>query len=301
MTKQLISIFAAGTIIFLVSCEERGPLIDFTEKSGENTFVLPTPDTPQMRNVLIEEVTGVKCPNCPAGAKMLKDLDTTNGDRLVIIALHSHNLADPIVGTTHDSKYDFRVNALLDHYKFFANGEPSKPAAIINRTPDGADYFVVNRNKWPDMINTALQQASPVRLSMTSSYNPEMREDTIRVRVSYTSAVSKAQSLGIAIVEDHIIDPQYDGTAVVEHYEHEHVFRDYVTAFYGTSFLDTLATKEAGRVYERTFIYKVPERAFGDEKFRWNLDNCKLIAYVFNNENQAKDYQVSQAIEIPLK
>ena len=134
---------------------------------------------------------------------------------------------------------------------------------------------------------------------MTSSYNAVAQEDTIRIRVSYTSAVSKKQSIVILVTEDDIVDAQEENTTIIFDYKHDHVFRDFVTPYSGVSFLDTLATKEAGRVYERTFVYKVPERAFGEEKFRWNIDNCKIIGFVMNNESG--DYEVAQAIEIPFK
>ena len=295
--KQYLIAVIGGAAILIASCKEKGPAIDFSDVTSVETTYVSAPADPQSRNVLVEEATGVKCPNCPAGAKMLKELDSVSGGRLVIIGLHEGNLTTPLVGGGHDSKYDFRNAILQGLYQFF-NVEPNKPAAVFDRTSDGVNYFIDNRNKWPGIVNTRLQVPSPVRLSMTSSYNPNTHEDTIRIEVSYTQPVSKKQSLVIAITENHIIDPQYDGTNVVEDYEHEHVFRDYVTPLNGSDFLDDLATKEAGRVYKRTFIYKVPEKAYGEERFRWNLDNCKVVGYVFNN--QSPDFEVAQAIEIDM-
>lgn len=298
MKKQLLVAVVSGALM-MGSCKEKGPAIDFSNvKSADSTWLLSSPEPVQPRNVLVEEVTGVKCPNCPAGAKSLKDIDEANQDRLVIIALHAGNLTSPIDDPAHPSKYDLRNNSVLGVYQFFGS-EPSKPAAVIDRTAEGANYFLDNRTKWPNVLDARLATSSPIRLSMTSSYNPETREDTITIRVSYTSAVSKPQSIIIAVAENHIIDPQYNGTAVIDDYEHEHVFRDFVTPLNGSDFLNDYPTKEAGRVYQRTYIYKVPDVAFGEEKTKWNLDNCKLVGFVFNN--QSPDFEVAQAIEIDLK
>jgi hypothetical protein len=288
-------IFAVVTLLFwLCSCTEKGPGIDFsTTRSADTTFTI-NPETPELRRVLIEEATGVKCPNCPAGAKILKAADSVNPDRIVIIALHAGNLTSPL----DESKYDFRNPSIMQLFAFFG-GEPNKPAAVFDRTRQGTAYFVDSRSAWPGLINQRLQTASPIRLSLTSSYNAATMEDTIRVRISYTSTVSKPQSVGIVITEDGIVDPQEDGTIIIPDYKHEHVLRDFVTPINGISFLDTLATKKAGRVFEKTFIYKVPEVAFGPEIKRWNLDKCNVVGFVFNNE--ANDKEVVQAAEIKLK
>jgi hypothetical protein len=82
-------------------------------------------------------------------------------------------------------------------------------------------------------------------------------------------------------------------------YMHNHVLREFVTPVNGHSFLDTLVTKAAGRVYERTYVFKLPERAFGEERTRWNLDNCNVIGFVFNNE--PGDMEIVQSVEIELR
>ena len=61
----------------------------------EVPVVLPTgsdPTTNQTtQNVLIEEYTGVRCQNCPAGAQLLEELKTIHGDQLIILSIRKTN------------------------------------------------------------------------------------------------------------------------------------------------------------------------------------------------------------------
>ena len=74
-------------------------------------------------------------------------------------------------------------------------------------------------------------------------------------------------------------------------YRHEHVLRDMITTATGTPIMSTLAEKEAGRVYERTFTYTLAAA--------WVPENCRLIAFVTNNNGA--DKEVRQVTEIHLK
>ena len=293
MRKRLLSIIA-GSAIILSACEERGPAIDFSNVEKVDTTYVIAPEAPEARRVLIEEATGVKCPNCPAGAKILKQADSTNPGRIVIIGLHAGIQTSPLS----ESKYDLRDSTIMNLFAYFG-GEPNKPAAVFDRTVQNGKYFLDNRTAWPGLINQRLAEPTPVRLSMTSSYDAATHEATIRVRVSYTTAVSKPQSIGVVIVEDDIEDPQEDGLTIIEDYVHQHVHRAFVTPINGSSFLDSLATKDAGRVFERTFTYKLPDAALVQGLKQWNVDNLHAVAYVFNNAGA--DQEVQQAAHVKLK
>jgi hypothetical protein len=75
-------------------------------------------------------------------------------------------------------------------------------------------------------------------------------------------------------------------------YVHQHVLRDIITLPTGDVILGSVPTKEAGQVYERTFIYTLPATVL-------NPDNCRIIAFVSNSGSS--DLEVQQAAEIHLK
>lgn len=126
---------------------------------------------------------------------------------------------------------------------------------------------------------------------VTSTYNDATREAVIKVKAAFTQNVSKKMMLSVTLVENKIIDAQEYPTYIDTFYEHSHVMRDILTQTYGTPVMDTLTQKTAGRVYERTFKYTI--------NAAWKPENCKVIAFMSNNENN--DKEVAQAVETDLK
>ena len=69
------------------------------------TEIAPVVPTLGDRKVLVEEFTGVRCVNCPAGASELDNLRGIYGDRLVVVSIHTGDFSTPYS----DSKFDFRT------------------------------------------------------------------------------------------------------------------------------------------------------------------------------------------------
>src|SRR4051812_31063464 len=94
--KILILPIAAAALLF-TACREGAPAVDFGLKVTDTTF-MAAPETPQQRVVIIEEFTGVKCPNCPAGSTLIKSLVQANPDNVAAIGVQifGFNLANPV-------------------------------------------------------------------------------------------------------------------------------------------------------------------------------------------------------------
>lgn len=293
MKKHIIIAVIAAVTLFS-ACKEVGPAVNLTPtEKKDTTYVTATIPAAEARRVLVEEATGVKCVNCPEGARLLAQLSNDNPGRVLVVGLHAGALTSPIFN---ESKYDFRTTFAADLFNFMG-GEPNKPAAAIDRQLVGASYFL-DKSVWPSKIPERLAVATPLNLSMTSDFDSVGNIATISIKGIYTSAVTASQSLTIALIENDIIDAQEDkdtpGDGVIPDYKHEHVLRDMVTPIYGTALLDEFPTKEAGRVFERVIKYTLPAGASA-----WNINNLKLVAFVHNAGTAGKD--VVQAAEISLK
>ena len=83
------------------------------------------------RRVLVEELTGVKCTNCPDGTNLLVDLQNTYGaENLVVVAVHyAPGFNDPYTGAN-ASKYDFKTEDGTAMAKFVGTFEGAPSAAI---------------------------------------------------------------------------------------------------------------------------------------------------------------------------
>ena len=82
------------TLLFIFGCTEVPPFIDFSEPillAKDTTYI--TTDIPQnvLKNVLIEDISGVKCNNCPKAADIAHDIQGKNDlGRVVVMTLHSN-------------------------------------------------------------------------------------------------------------------------------------------------------------------------------------------------------------------
>jgi hypothetical protein len=250
---------------------------------------MATVEAAQLRNVLIEEYTGVKCPNCPDGHQFIKGYESQYPNRIVAIGYYPFDQAQayPI---EHLTIQDFRTAKATDLGGFFG-GIPFLPSAAVDRSPFSGGAYLSDRNQWAGKVADRINTVSPVNLYVTSSYNDATREATIRVKAAFTQNVNKKLVMSVAVAENDITDAQEYPTYVDSFYVHQHVMRDILTQTYGSPVLDSFAQKDAGRVYERTFKYTIGNA--------WKPENCKVIAFISNNETN--DKEVAQAVETKLK
>lgn len=272
--------------VLLTACKEKGPAIDFSGTQASDTAYVAAVETQQPRNVLIEEATGVRCPNCPAGAALIESFETSNPGRIVAISIHSGNLTEPL----EISNRDFRSQAGADMLSFFG-GEPNKPAAAFDRIPTSAGaFFNDKRNEWSGAVAGQLAAAAPANLTITSTWNATEKQAVIVVRAAFTKDLQRPVSLSVALTESGIIDPQEDGINIDTFYQHRHILRALLTPASGAQLLNG-AGIAAGQVYERTFLY-TPDTA-------WNPAGCELAAFLHYNDQQGKE--VLQAAHAPLQ
>jgi len=114
-------IFIMG--ISLVSCDEVPVVIP----SGPSGPTEPVGGDTTLRVVLLQELTGVKCPNCPTGAAEAKRLLEVYDEQLAVIGVHGDFLTTPLP----ESQYDFRN----EFSRTIESSTPfiGKPAGAVNR------------------------------------------------------------------------------------------------------------------------------------------------------------------------
>ena len=277
-------------VSLLISCKEKGPLIDFGTgiKTTDTTYIAVT-ETPQLRNILIEDFTGVSCPPCPLGHATLKAILAKYPGRIVITGNHIFGFtqARPIPDV---SRQDFRTQDATDIAAAFG-GVSFMPAAIVDRIPDITGTYVQSRASWISNVDARISVAAPLNINVTTNWDEQQRKVQARIKLSYTQSISKKHSLTIAVIENEIIDAQETSTHIDTFYTHNDVLRDIVTLTSGVPVLDTIQVKQAGRVFERTISI--------DLNPAWKRENCKIVAFVHYMEDT--DKSVVQAIEVEIK
>ncbi|MBL7712447.1 MAG: Omp28-related outer membrane protein [Chitinophagaceae bacterium] len=282
-------------MFFLQSCEEKGVLIDFGKREFVDTTYTATVETPQPRNVFIEEFTGASCVNCPEGHQTVAALIKDNPDRVVATAYHTFNAGSvfkPVHKAEGSSKYDFRDSGATQIGSAIYISVSAIPNAGIDRTPlSGTNTLLIGRAQWASQTASRLTTKADANLYLSSTYDGDKNLVKINVKVAYTKDISTKNVLTLGVTESKIIDAQEFLSYIDMNYEHNHVFRRCLTLPVGNAVLDAMPTKEAGRVYEYNYSF-TPSGA-------WNLENCYIIAALSNNDGSNKS--VLQAAEVKLK
>jgi len=285
--KKLL--FLAIMACMLTSCEEEGPYINFNNETDsgliDTTYIAGSPQAIQLKNVLIEDFTGVRCPNCPNAAIQLAALKVSHPGRIVGIAVHA-----PIyLGTPYSvSKEDYRNFEDTMLWGLFAI--QSIPVGMVDRVKYAPAGMLQPFGNWSADVNQRLVNPnSPININITKEYDSVTRVLKVLVEVFYNEANTFKNYLSISLIEDGIIDLQQNGADIDSFYHHEHILRKMMTHYEGAFLMEN---PEAKRVFRKQ--YKTTLKA------HWKPEHMKIIAFV-TKHNDAHDHDVFQVNEIDLK
>ncbi len=306
MKKILLALGCCVALFFEIcnGCKEVPPTITFGASAAKDTtyVITPVPAT-DAHNVLIEEFTGESCSNCPAAHAGLDANASVIGGTTFVISYYENSSA-PINIPPSGAYFDFRndkASTILASAIFTTNADntyPNLPGGGVDRAPvtSGTPTYL-GASAWSGLIATRAAATDSLNLAVASVFS--MGVATITATITYTQAVSTPQNLSIAIVEDSIIDYQEQPLGVIDStYLFKDVFVDMVTPVpFGDAILDTLATKEAGRVLKKVYTYTVPT-SFA--KGIVTPARCRVIAFVHQPSGASPDFHVIQSAQAKL-
>jgi Outer membrane protein Omp28 len=234
------------------------------------------------KKVLIEEFTGVRCVNCPAGASEIENLKATYGDRLIVISIHAGDFAPPYS----DSKFDFRTTEGNELEKLL--GSPiGYPSAIINRKRfSNQNALQIFRPTWAGFTANESSVPSPLSLGFVKNYDATTRKLDIEVKIIPTENLSGDIRLSLALTESGIKDQQETPNGKKADYTHKYILRKMLTKFDG----DALSGLTKGSSLSKTFNFIVPAN--------WQAENCRLVAFIHKS---GSDKDVLQVNDVNLK
>lgn len=298
--KKLLS--ASLLVLTLWGCKEKAPFINYDESTQltDTTFIESSVETPQLKRILLEDVSGVKCVNCPDAAVIANSIINAFPGRAFSIVMHPAiealgGFVNPINKDGHLSKYDFRTKDAADILELV--GIPgSLPRGLINRRMfSGKTSRLLGREEWYVRAEEELQGNTPVNVELENEYNAANGTGVITVTLKYTQAVSDKHYLTIALAEDSIIDVQeyMDGSQVKFNptYVHMHVLRDVITSATGDPVAKQETTLIPGRVFVKQYAYNVKV----SDKINVDPVHGKLLAFVHKD---ASGIEVLQTAEI---
>lgn len=235
------------------------------------------------RVMLIEELTGVKCGPCAAGAILLEEILNANKGSIVAYAIHGQLLSEP----HSNSKYDFR-NEDSKTLEVSLVELIGKPSITFNRVAlNGVTRVQAQPNTWQPFVDTELLKSQVANVDVTADFDEVTRLVTINIGVSALEDLNGLINLHVAISESHLIDPQQDGNDIIEDFEHMHVLKDMLSVITGDFLTEDLA---ANITIPRQYTYEIPEENNGE----WTPKNIEVTAFITSEDLDGEVLQAAQ-------
>lgn len=257
----------------------------FFAACSETPIMIPEFEVPKTtRVVLIEDLTGVKCPNCPKGASAIEEILEKFAGNVVAIGVHGTFLTSPLP----ESKYDFR-NAKAKALEEFLKPFLGKPAAHINRRLfDGQDFGAIDAVElWQGFVAQELSKPEEMEITLKKTYDEATRKLTIDVKAtSFIDEVGLFKT-SVYVTESKIEDVQENQGVIEEDYEHNHVLRDMLTEATGDEFANNL-TKN--KIVTKQYTYTVPQN--------FKPENMEVVVMVSRSNTDDKSVLQAQAIAV---
>lgn len=274
---QVLSICAA--LIAISSCKEENPGIVFTVPEKpllDTTYTVGAVPAAQLKNVLLLDITGVRCNNCPeAAATARKIADTLNPGRVVVLALYSKSPSPSL--TAPWSGYDTMTTDDAEALVVSLGSVPALPIGSVDQVKVNNTYFM-DRATWVGNVSNRLTKSTPLNIDLHTEWLTADNKSRAEIKVTYTAAVSQKHLMFIGIMESHVEGKQSDKTVqggIDEKYMHNHALRKMITPFTG----DTLnAALTAGRVFEKHY-YISP-------RYNWKPENLEIVVWVVDADTK---------------
>ena len=272
----------------LVGCSEELPPVIMTdeEKPLLDTFYISNVPSAAVKKVLLFDVTGVRCNNCPKAAVLAKSLASSNSGRIEVVALYPKT---PTSLTYPWSGFDTMSTIEAEQIATAMGGITSLPLGAVDQVAFNGSKLL-NTSDWGAAVTSQLAKTSPINITLKSTWKSADGKARVEIKAVANSALTANYKWVVAITESKVKSKQSDQDApggVVDDYYHEHALRGVVGSTLGSD-INTAAVS-AGYVREKHF-YVVP-------KAKWNAINCDVVVWVYNVDTK----EVVQVEKVALK
>jgi len=264
---------------FFTACEEEGPYINFEEEV--EIVIPPTENSNPQKIVLLEEFTGVRCANCPAGTLLAEQLASEYEGQVIIVSIHSGFFSIP-----YPNAENFKIEAGVQIENLLSQAAVYPSAAISRQLFENETRRIITDNQWNNSIKAILAEPALASISV-NTLDFDMEQLVLSTTVKFLESIESTVKLSVMLIEDNIISPQNVDGVKVDDYIHKHVLRTMLTPFNGI-LLDTSAEKD--RTFQNEF-------ALSDFEANWNVDNMHIVAFVHSS---GSSLNVLNAIKTPL-
>ncbi len=276
-------------------------LLDTTLYADGNWETYPWPEFEQNtntnRNILLEDYTGHKCPNCPAAAIIAKNIESANPERVFVAGIHTgkgghgnFQVLSPDCGESTNplNKYchDFRIPEANEYGFRFGDGFGfvGNPFGNISRiTFDGLDMFQF-QTEWETLTNQALTENDlKVNIQAKSNYYPSTNGVYLHTEVDILEDLPSNYNMVVYVLRDKFVSWQDDQGTDIPDYEHHNTL---IACIDGLPWGQNLGSGfTTGAKFYKDFSYKLPDGLTNDD--------LHFLVYVYDVET----YEILQVIK----
>jgi len=225
---------------------------------------------PQNKNAILEEFTGVSCPNCPAGHQVMASILAANPNTAFCVAYHPSNSSytNPYPGEP-----DFRrVYADVFYSTPYCGSSRFMPSSFIARRVWTNGDRLQSRGEWTGYANTIMSEASPANMGMSTTYDVMSQTLYITVEIYYTDNMTDDNNIYVYLSENDLVSTQSGASGP---YTHKHTFRESFVAQWGDPI--TEPTTQGSLV---TLEYSWSTIGSG-----YIMSNCEVLAFIEDQSN----------------
>ena len=292
MIKKLAFI---GLVVFAMGCKESNPPIDFGKAGvtllNDTSYMLNAADipNPEYRSILVEDITGVRCPNCPQAAKIAKHIqDTMKLSDVYIVGLYPPNPPSLTLPFPGYEDLTSETSQLISANIFAFSSLPA--GGVSRKLYSGQTEINIPNSLWENSARTLDGTSSTVNLEITKL---QINDSTFQIKSKSTFTEKPAHQVFITVLllEDGILHPQYNTSGTDQNYIHKHVLREAFTPYNGSPLKIPGGLEiDRGVVVEKGWEVVIPENV--------NIANASIL--VLLNYNDASNKEVLQCSEIKL-
>ncbi len=226
MNNNILKIALLFYLFTIWSCDENSPVIPCLSCDDGEVVIEPTD-----KKILIEEFTGVRCVNCPAGSAEIENLLDIHGKQLIAVSIHAGFFSTPYANSNED--YTTPEGTALEG---FLDNPLGYPTAVINRKLfQNQDDRQVSQSAWAGLIQQEKGQLSPLVLDLNLDFDEASRQLTATTKIQPAETLTGEYRYSVMVIESDIVDVQLTPEGETEDYVHKHVLRDMMTPFDGES------------------------------------------------------------------
>lgn len=256
---------------------------DLTDNTGSLQTTIYDPATATQRTSLLDHFTTAQCVNCPAAHERLHTAIVGYEDRIAWVAHHVGYGTDNMTYSQDDNT----SNGVKGFY--VANGGTSTfaPAMMLDRNVENVPVsggglvgsvgaIATLQSQFADATSTPAFVTVELQ---NMNYNESTREVSFDVAGQFMQTISGIVNVTVYITEDSIMGTQSGASG---QYQHDHVLRTVVSAYWG----DALTSTNANDTYSKHYTYTLPAT--------WKNNKCRVIAFV--NKHDAASYMNRQVL-----